>query len=497
MEKLKRYDLNCNIFDVYNYDGLSMQELLCQFYTKINECVEFSNSTLDLCEWLVSEGLNQEVSIKLTNWLNDGTLENIINVSLFENLNNKIDNVTSKLEQIENMSDIEKAVEKIKESTYLKPINVKLIGDSITHGMGGSFYSQSGETIYGDFKVNTNGYCWANNFKKYLETNYHCNVKNYGTSGVKARDILENLSALVSSEDDVIVLMIGTNNKLDRELHTFKSELKQIIERIENMGKDCIVMCSIPTTVINDSNTPYTMREIDNAINEVVNELGKTYISLYKHWIEYCASNGLIESSLFADNVHPNNTGYLLITHMVLKSLGLYTKADFSYYGYWKTDRLLKTSDLQTLSCAPYIDTNNQLYSYSPTKPFPVMFVPEDINTVEFDVTYNEGTWVVLGGDFEKTLICAITKSQGGLIFTLDNEYGGEQLQGYNYNNTISKVKIERLEDRFRITYNNSDIKEYLFNSGIFNNISNKRLWFMVQSSDSSGLSYKNIVIKN
>ena len=103
MEKLKRYDLNCNIFDVYEYDGLSMQELLCQFYTKINECVDFSNSTLDLCEWLVNEGLNQEVALKLTTWLNDGTLENIINVTVFENLNKKIDNVSSQLEHIKHV----------------------------------------------------------------------------------------------------------------------------------------------------------------------------------------------------------------------------------------------------------------------------------------------------------------------------------------------------------------------------------------------------------
>ena len=100
MEKLKRYDLNCNIFNVYDYDGLSMQELLCQFFTKINECVDFSNSTLDLCSWLVNEGLKQEIALKLTNWLNDGTLEDIINASLFESLNNKIDNVESQLEHI-------------------------------------------------------------------------------------------------------------------------------------------------------------------------------------------------------------------------------------------------------------------------------------------------------------------------------------------------------------------------------------------------------------
>lgn len=100
INELKPYDLNCNIFDVYSYNGLSMQELLCQFFTKINECVKTSNETIDLAEWLVNEGLKQEVATKLTNWLNDGTLENLIDVTLFENLNNKIDNVSSQLNHI-------------------------------------------------------------------------------------------------------------------------------------------------------------------------------------------------------------------------------------------------------------------------------------------------------------------------------------------------------------------------------------------------------------
>ena len=101
INELKPYDLNCNIFDVYSYDCLSMQELLCQFFTKINECVKTSNETIDLAQWLVNEGLKQEVAEKLTTWLNDGTLENLINVTLFENINKKIDNVNSKLEYIE------------------------------------------------------------------------------------------------------------------------------------------------------------------------------------------------------------------------------------------------------------------------------------------------------------------------------------------------------------------------------------------------------------
>ncbi|HJG96244.1 MAG TPA: hypothetical protein K8V90_03970 [Romboutsia timonensis] len=102
IEQLKKNDLNCNIFSVYDYDGLTITELLCQFFTKINECIDISNETIDLAKWLVNEGLELEVAKKLVMWLEDGTLENIINVNLFNTLNEKITGLSSQLEHIEN-----------------------------------------------------------------------------------------------------------------------------------------------------------------------------------------------------------------------------------------------------------------------------------------------------------------------------------------------------------------------------------------------------------
>lgn len=93
IKNLKSTDLNCNVFDVYSYDGLSMQELLCQFFTKINECIKVSNETIDLASWLVNEGLKIEVANKLVLWLEDGTLENVINVNLFNTLHTKIESI--------------------------------------------------------------------------------------------------------------------------------------------------------------------------------------------------------------------------------------------------------------------------------------------------------------------------------------------------------------------------------------------------------------------
>lgn len=98
LEELKPYQLNCNVFDVYSYNGLTMQDLLCQFFTKINECITVSNETIDLAKWLVNEGLEIEVVKKLMLWLEDGTLENIINVNIFNTLNEKINGLSSQLE---------------------------------------------------------------------------------------------------------------------------------------------------------------------------------------------------------------------------------------------------------------------------------------------------------------------------------------------------------------------------------------------------------------
>ena len=106
LEELKPYQLNCNVFDVYSYNGLTMQDLLCQFFTKINECITVSNETIDLAKWLVNEGLEIEVVKKLMIWLEDGTLENIINVNLFNSLNDKINGLSSQLEQKVNKHNI-------------------------------------------------------------------------------------------------------------------------------------------------------------------------------------------------------------------------------------------------------------------------------------------------------------------------------------------------------------------------------------------------------
>lgn len=84
-------DLNCNIFSCYDYDSLTIQELLCQFFTRINECITEVNNTYDLYQWLKNEGLAIEVANTLIKWKDDHTLDNIINQTLLAEINKKLE----------------------------------------------------------------------------------------------------------------------------------------------------------------------------------------------------------------------------------------------------------------------------------------------------------------------------------------------------------------------------------------------------------------------
>lgn len=85
IEKLESCKLNLmNLYSCYDYSGYSLQELLCQFFEAIKECIENSMEMKKLAEWLVNQGLMEEVEKQLRKWYEDGTLESIIDKSIFE-----------------------------------------------------------------------------------------------------------------------------------------------------------------------------------------------------------------------------------------------------------------------------------------------------------------------------------------------------------------------------------------------------------------------------
>lgn len=75
---------------VYDFSEMTNEELRCKFFQKLQECIDLCNNTSDILDWVKNEGLEKEVNELLTLWEQDGTLENLINIDLLNNLKTEI-----------------------------------------------------------------------------------------------------------------------------------------------------------------------------------------------------------------------------------------------------------------------------------------------------------------------------------------------------------------------------------------------------------------------
>jgi len=223
-----------------------------------------------------------------------------------------------------------------------KNIKIKLLGDSITHGVGGTGFEQNGEHIVNEFSRNKDGYCWAKLFKDYMEEQYDCTVTNNACTGTKIEFIIENFETLVDKDDDIVICTIGTNNRhqyFDKGPKKSVAEHKEIfynnIIKLNNMFKeaniDVIFVCNIPAPAANEKDGADYWRIIHmNDINDIYTkaaiECGFPFISMYQRFLEYCDLKEITVDSLIADGLHPNDEGYEVMFKLLLPELGLARK---------------------------------------------------------------------------------------------------------------------------------------------------------------------------
>lgn len=90
-------------------DSLSYYELLCKVVAKLNEVIDSTNSVTDAFNELVeyvnhyldSQNFQELVNNKLDEMAQDGTLSNLINVTIFGDLNDKVDKNTRDIDSLE------------------------------------------------------------------------------------------------------------------------------------------------------------------------------------------------------------------------------------------------------------------------------------------------------------------------------------------------------------------------------------------------------------
>lgn len=218
--------------------------------------------------------------------------------------------------------------------------NIKLIGDSITAGVGaiGGGADPEGRIILTmtDLTEIREGYqtsaCWANFFRNYISAKHPAiTFLNNGIGGWSVKiEGTEYKDVWVGTNNDVVFVMIGSNDRGDcaTELE-FEQYLAPFLAHVKANSKHMIVMTASPTLNDFDSagvQTPslnLTMEQIDKVITKVCIDNSYPHISLYREVLKYSAETQLpLKILLQTTGSHPIDAGYLLMWNIIQQKLG-------------------------------------------------------------------------------------------------------------------------------------------------------------------------------
>ena len=280
-----------------------------------------------------------------------GAVESKNTVTILENLQDKIEEAGVVKQETEQLiekggaatkGDIQEVNAHLENITNLNLsfINVlsnnckiKLIGDSITAGVGGKGYAidSTNRVIIVDTienqtyrESNIDFPCWANYLRKYCADNFTgIDFKNNGIGGKSAYWLCQGtrLSQLVDDNEDIVFLQMATNDRRDCATPTeFKKYLSQVVDYIKARCK-VLVLMSAPPVALAQETYNFTMFEANKVIKEVAKEKGVTFISHYDNAMNNFVAKGVAIENLLADGVHPHFQFYREMWSLIQKEL--------------------------------------------------------------------------------------------------------------------------------------------------------------------------------
>lgn len=155
-------------------------------------------------------------------------------------------------------------------------------------------------------------------------------AKNWGVSGWRTENIIENIDNLMEGNETIVLCLIGSNDRSAHNGATFESELAQnmryIYMQLCDKGAKPVILSSAPASIENE--TTFADRimhkeDVDTAARMAAATFGYEHISVYNHVLDYCLYTGIEVDALLADGVHPNDAGYDVAFNYILKKIGL------------------------------------------------------------------------------------------------------------------------------------------------------------------------------
>lgn len=266
---------------------------------------------------------------------------------------------------------------------------IKLIGDSITEGNGARNYIRPPATnpiifndgagnIFREPDYSVKG--WANSFRNFIATDFpKVQFINAGIGGKSTRWANANKEHWISESEDVVFVMLGTNDRWDNESpEAFKLSLESFLAYVDARSNIMIVMTAPPTRNDESGSYKFGMKKVDQVITEVSKRNGYTHISHYREILSYSERSGATLKTLIEENgSHPNNEGYDVMWKIIQEKLGivdstanweksnpsaLYTTLMGSQYPYIKSTTpitFFETGKKTVVEMDSYSDTEN------------------------------------------------------------------------------------------------------------------------------------------
>lgn len=222
-------------------------------------------------------------------------------------------------------------------SIFQKGIRIKIIGDSIAAGEGSSMSYNTDELIFEDNgikyyrRIAPNS--WWGLLERYLEENYACcALENKGCGGAFSYQILENIDTLVTEEDDLVLILMGLNDRKRKNgMKELRYNCNAVVDRLMKDGKMVILLTPNPSTYENEhhSSRLYHTPDVVAILREVSEEKGVQLIDNYKYIEEYLKDNRLViediifENGCMNDGLHPSDKVQKLIFKNVIETLGI------------------------------------------------------------------------------------------------------------------------------------------------------------------------------
>lgn len=210
-------------------------------------------------------------------------------------------------------------------------VDVYIVGDSISAGVGSSGYNLTTTPIFTDktgvtyYEPNHTSPSWANKLRKYLaRVGSISTFFNGAIGGKSAKFFNENKNLYMPDNKDVVFVMLGTNDRVaSASPAEFKTNLTELLSHVESKSNFMVVMSANPVKADYDDQGNFTQEEANAVIVDICETNNYLLINHFTETTAKMYAKNYKISDILADNAHPNDKGYALYWDTIQKALGI------------------------------------------------------------------------------------------------------------------------------------------------------------------------------